>query len=255
MYVMLKKFLDVFILYFVICLFFLSYCTSTNNKEDEISDVSIKPSTQICPKLPKCYNNSYPPFIGYDKASCIKTLNSFDESLLQQLLDASGDCEQYKSLLLDFQMSEGCKALKECLGEDIFNKKLGGSIESCIEQLKKEKISLELQQCIYSAYYKNNKDCDNVILCINLEVKDIGFDSNIISDTGEKACVTDTDVYNCESVCDKFHSCTGLYCPPEAGECTKDDCIRGCLDPVGAFTIDLMCCIAQSSCQEITNCY
>lgn len=250
-----KLFFITFVLFSIVLIATFFHCSSKTDNGDELTDVEAKPSTQICPKLPKCYNNSYPPFIGYDKASCIKTLNGFDESLLQQLLDANGDCEQYKSLLLDFQLNKGCEALKACLSEDIFNEKLGGSIENCISALKSENISLELQQCIYTAYYRNNKNCDDVILCINLQVEDIGFDSVVITDAGEKACITDTDSYNCEFVCDKFHSCTNLYCPPEAGECTREDCINGCLDPMGKFSIDMMCCIALSPCEELQNCY
>ncbi|MGC8927894.1 MAG: hypothetical protein ACP5QK_08210 [Myxococcota bacterium] len=231
------------------------YCSGNSNPSDDTTgDVGIKPSSQICPKLPKCFNNAYPPFIGYDKASCMKTINTFDEALIQELLDANGDCDQYKNLLMDFQLTEGCKVLQACLDAKIFNERLGGSIDGCKDVLKTENISLELEQCIYSAY-RNNNDCNGVNLCINIAQADVGFDT-IFTDTGvEKACVTDTDSYNCEFVCDKFHSCTNLYCPPENGDCTRDDCINGCKDPVGQFTIELMCCLAEKSCEEISQCY
>lgn len=231
------------------------YCSGNDNPTDgSTDDAGVKPSSQICPKLPKCFNNAYPPFVGYDKSSCMKTINSFDEALIQELLDANGDCEQYKSLLQDFQLGEGCNVLQACLDATIFNEKLGGNIDSCKSILKSENISLELEQCIYSAY-RNNKDCNGVNLCINATQSDVGLDT-IVTDTGaEKACVTDTDSYNCEFVCDKFYSCTGRYCPPEAGECDRDSCVNGCKDPVGNFTIDLMCCLAEKSCEELSQCY
>lgn len=233
------------------------FCSSSGSGESGGEDVSVRPSSLICPKLPKCFNNAYPAFIGYDKASCMSTLNKQDTELLSQLLDAEGNCEEYRNLLYPVQIDEACKVLQECLDSEVFDEKLGGSMENCKSRLLGERVSDDLANCIYSAY-RDNKNCTRVNLCISATQQDIGLDS-IFADTGEdageKACITDTDTYNCEAVCDKFHSCTGLYCPPEAGQCTRDDCINGCKDPIGQFTIDLMCCIALTDCASMEQCY
>ena len=248
-----KRFIFPFIALTIVVtlLYVFAFCSSNNNTTEEGGgDVYIKPSTQICPKLPKCYNNSYPPFIGSDRSSCIKTIDKFDDSLVQQLLDANGDCDTYKSLLLDYIVAQMCKVFQQCLPADVFNKNLGGSLESCATTLKSGEPNYDLANCIYNA--SRNNDCNGVILCVNAANSDVGFDS-IVVDAGEKLCITETASYNCENVCDKFHECTQLWCPPEAGNCTRDDCIRGCKDPVGKFTIDLMCCIGESTCEEINN--
>jgi len=232
-------------------LYVFAFCSSNNPTDEGGGDVYIKPSTQICPKLPKCYNNSYPPFIGSDRGSCVKTIDKFDDSLVQQLLDANGDCDTYKSLLLDYIIAEMCKVFQQCLPADVFNKNLGGSLESCATILKSGQPDYDVANCVYNASKNNN--CDGVILCVNIAQSDVGFDSVVIDAGEEKACITETNTYNCEAVCDKFHECTQLWCPPEAGECTRDDCVSGCKDPVGKFTIDLMCCIGESTCEEINN--
>ncbi|MGC8928612.1 MAG: hypothetical protein ACP5QK_11905, partial [Myxococcota bacterium] len=152
------------------------YCSGNSNPSDnKTDDVGIKPSSQICPKLPKCFNNAYPPFIGYDKSSCMKTINTFDEALIQELLDANGDCEQYKSLLYNFILTEMCKVFQKCFDAEIFNKKLGGSIESCVNILREGKEDMGLASCIYSA--SRNNDCNGVNQCINIAQADVGFDT------------------------------------------------------------------------------
>jgi hypothetical protein len=68
---------------------------------------------------------------------------------------------------------------------------------------------------------------------------------------GGKACITDTNIFYCEDVCEKFYTCTGQYCPQ--GGCTKESCILGC-NTESAFTIELMCCLMEKPCPEIQTC-
>ena len=209
----------------------------------------VKPSLVICPQIPKCYNNTYPPFIGYDTNSCISTIDRFSASEVQQLLDANGDCDKYRSILLDYIIQELCSVFKRCLPSDVYKKNLGGSIEACENTLKLGEPDYDLTNCIYEA--SMNNDCNKVILCINSSQSDGGYDI-IIDDTGyEKVCISDTGVYNCEEMCEKYHDCTNRYCPPWAGECTREDCINSCKDPYGNLTVELMCCIIDSSCEEM----